>query len=143
MPGYAKAGRSMASPISTPRCAIPRSRPRCAGSMIAATACTRAIAAIARWATRSTLHCSIDGDRREEHPMGRNHTTQSVEGLAGPRATGNMNRARLLQLGFELGARALGGRSQGAWFATAPDGAPIVLKWSPDETIADRYAVLL
>jgi len=48
-----------------------------------------------------------------------------------------MNRARLLQLGFELGARALGGRSQGAWFATAPDGAPIVLKWSPDETIAD------
>jgi Ser/Thr protein kinase RdoA (MazF antagonist) len=54
-----------------------------------------------------------------------------------------MNRARLLQLGFELGARALGGRSQGAWFATAPDGAPVVLKWSPGETMADRYAVLL
>jgi aminoglycoside phosphotransferase (APT) family kinase protein len=60
-----------------------------------------------------------------------------------PRATGNMNRARLLQLGFKLGARALGGRSQGAWFATMPDGAPIVLKWSPDGTIADRYAALL
>ena len=54
-----------------------------------------------------------------------------------------MNRARLLELGFELGARAPGGRSQGAWFATAPDGAPIVLKWSHDETMADRYAALL
>ena len=54
-----------------------------------------------------------------------------------------MNRARLLQLGFELGARALGGRSQGAWFATAPDGAPVVLKWSPGEAMADRYAALL
>jgi aminoglycoside phosphotransferase (APT) family kinase protein len=54
-----------------------------------------------------------------------------------------MNRARLLQLGFELGARALGGRSRGAWFATAPDGAPVVLKWSGDETMADRYAALL
>lgn len=54
-----------------------------------------------------------------------------------------MNRAGLLQLGFELGARALGGRSQGAWFATATDGSPVVLKWSPDETMADRYAALL
>ena len=54
-----------------------------------------------------------------------------------------MNRARLLQLGFELGAPALGGRSQGAWFATARDGAPVVLKWSPGETMADRYAALL
>jgi aminoglycoside phosphotransferase (APT) family kinase protein len=54
-----------------------------------------------------------------------------------------MNRARLRQLGFELRARALGGRSQGAWFATAPDGAPVVLKWSPGETMADRYAALL
>ena len=54
-----------------------------------------------------------------------------------------MNRARLLKLGFELGARALGGRSQGAWFATGSDGAPVVLKWSPDETMADRYAALL
>lgn len=53
-----------------------------------------------------------------------------------------MNRAQLHQLGFELGARA-GGESQGAWFATAPDGAPVVLKWFPDETVADRYAVLL
>jgi hypothetical protein len=32
---------------------------------------------------------------------------------------------------------------EGAWFATAPDGAPVVLKWFPDETVADRYAVLL
>ena len=48
-----------------------------------------------------------------------------------------MNPARLLQLGFELGARALGGRSQGAWFATAPGGAPVVLKWSDDEAMAD------
>jgi aminoglycoside phosphotransferase (APT) family kinase protein len=54
-----------------------------------------------------------------------------------------MNRARLLELGFELGARAAGGRSQGAWFATAADGAPVVLKWSPDATMAARYAALL
>lgn len=53
-----------------------------------------------------------------------------------------MNRDRLHQLGFELG-RALGGRSQGAWFATAPDGAPVILKWSPLETMADWYATLL
>jgi aminoglycoside phosphotransferase (APT) family kinase protein len=51
-------------------------------------------------------------------------------------------RARLLQLGFDL-ARPLGGRSQGAWLATAPDGAPIVLKWSPGEAMAERYAALL
>ena len=54
-----------------------------------------------------------------------------------------MNRARLLELGFELGDRAVGGESQGARFATAPDGMPVVLKWFPDETMADRYAVLL
>ena len=55
-----------------------------------------------------------------------------------------MNRARLRELGFELGARAEGGVSDdGAWFATAPDGAPVVLKWFPDETVAERYAVLL
>ena len=54
-----------------------------------------------------------------------------------------MNRAQLLELGFELGARAAGGESQGAWFATAPEGALVVLKWFPDETVADRYAVLL
>lgn len=53
-----------------------------------------------------------------------------------------MNRELLRELGFVLGARA-GGDSQGAWFATAPDGTPIVLKWLPDETMADRYAVLL
>ena len=54
-----------------------------------------------------------------------------------------MNRAGPRQLGFELGACAPGGRSEGAWFATASDGAPVVLKWSPDETMADRYAALL
>jgi aminoglycoside phosphotransferase (APT) family kinase protein len=54
-----------------------------------------------------------------------------------------MNRARLAQLGFELGAPAPGGRSQGAWFATATDGAPVVLKWSPDEAMAERYEALL
>lgn len=47
------------------------------------------------------------------------------------------------ELGFELGTRAAGGESQGAWFATAPDGTPVLLKWFPDETVADRYAVLL
>jgi aminoglycoside phosphotransferase (APT) family kinase protein len=46
-------------------------------------------------------------------------------------------------LGFELGARAEGGQSEGAWFATAPDGTRVVLKWFPDEIMADRYAVLL
>lgn len=54
-----------------------------------------------------------------------------------------MNRSRLKQLGFELGARVPGGRSQGAWFATAADGAPVVLKWSPGEAMAGRYAALL
>ena len=55
-----------------------------------------------------------------------------------------MNRARLRELGFELAARAEAGVSgEGAWFATAPDGAPVVLKWFPDETVAERYAVLL
>ena len=39
-----------------------------------------------------------------------------------------MNRPRLRELGFELGARAVAGESdEGAWFATAPDGAPVVL----------------
>ena len=48
-----------------------------------------------------------------------------------------MNRARLRDLGFELGGRADAGESvEGAWFATAPDGAPVVLKWFPDETVA-------
>ncbi len=54
-----------------------------------------------------------------------------------------MNRARLLELGFDLGERAPGGVSQGAWFATGPDGTPVVLKWSPGKTMADRYAALL
>ena len=38
-----------------------------------------------------------------------------------------MSRELLHQLGFELGARAAGGESQGAWFATAPDGSPVLL----------------
>ena len=50
---------------------------------------------------------------------------------------------RLHRLGFQLGARAPGGVSQGAWFARASDGTPVVLKWSPDKTMADRYAELL
>jgi hypothetical protein len=55
-----------------------------------------------------------------------------------------VNRARLRELGFELGARAEAGVSDdGAWFAMAPDGAPVVLKWIPEETVAERYAVLL
>ena len=59
-------------------------------------------------------------------------------------ATGDVNRARLRELGFRLGARAEAGVSDdGAWFATAPDGAPVVLKWFPDESVPERYAVLL
>lgn len=55
-----------------------------------------------------------------------------------------MNRERLSDLGFELSARAEVGESDdGAWFATAPDGAPVVLKWFPTENVVDRYAVLL
>ena len=55
-----------------------------------------------------------------------------------------MNRAQLRELGFRLGARAEAGQShEGAWFATAPDGAAVVLKWFPDETVAGRYAALL
>lgn len=53
-----------------------------------------------------------------------------------------MNRARLKSLGFELG-HAFGGRSQGAWFATAADGSPVVLKWTADPAMADRYAALI
>lgn len=58
-------------------------------------------------------------------------------------AAGDMNPARLLELGFELGSRAQSGESGGAWFATAADGRPVVLKWFPDEAMADRYAMLL
>jgi hypothetical protein len=57
-------------------------------------------------------------------------------------ALGAVKRELLHELGFELGAR-VGGDSQGAWLATAPDGAPVVLKWFADETVVDRYAVLL
>lgn len=54
-----------------------------------------------------------------------------------------MNRERLCELGFELNARAELGESGGAWFATSPDGTPVVLKWFPDETVVHRYALLL
>lgn len=54
-----------------------------------------------------------------------------------------MNRERLAELGFVLGDRATGGASQGAWFATGPDGAAVVLKWFPDQNLVDRYAQLL
>src|SRR5215216_687441 len=46
-------------------------------------------------------------------------------------------------VGFLLGDRAPGGESGGAWFAIAPDGARVVLKWFAGEGMADRYAVLL
>ena len=69
---------------------------------------------------------------------------ESVCGDAGHVTSGrDVNGARLRELGFELGARAEAGESGGAWFATAPDGAPVALKCFPDETVADRYAVLL
>ena len=54
-----------------------------------------------------------------------------------------MNRTALRQLGYTLGARAPGGASQGAWFATAPGGRPVVLKWSPEPGMAARYEALL
>src|SRR5580693_10206966 len=69
MLGYGKAGSLTVSPILTRRCMIPRSRPRCELWTIAATACTRAIAAIARWATRSTSRCSTRSERLEWRPM--------------------------------------------------------------------------
>jgi hypothetical protein len=57
--GSAKAAHSTASSISTRRCATPSVQPRCCRSTIAATGFTRAISAIARWATPSTWRCSI------------------------------------------------------------------------------------
>ncbi|HEY8171713.1 MAG TPA: phosphotransferase [Dehalococcoidia bacterium] len=53
-----------------------------------------------------------------------------------------MNEERLRDLGFQLTGRAPGG-SGGGWFAIAPDGARVVLKWFAGEDMADRYAVLL
>ncbi len=50
---------STASPISTRRCATPKSRPRWRRNGIAATGCTRATPAIAIWPTRSICRCSI------------------------------------------------------------------------------------
>jgi len=51
---------------------------------------------------------------------------------------------RLRERGFQIGARAEAGESEhGAWFATAPDGQPVVLKWERDTSVADRYAALI
>src|SRR5580704_1314593 len=66
-------------------------------------------------------------------------TSDKARELAGRHAIGGLDRARLRQLGFDLG-HALAGRSQGAWLATAADGAPVVLKRSPDPAMAERYA---
>lgn len=53
-------------------------------------------------------------------------------------------REHLRALGFRLGLRAQAGESLlGAWHATDPQGSPVVLKWFPDEAVADRYALLL
>ena len=54
-----------------------------------------------------------------------------------------VNGDRLRELGFELGDRAEGGQSEGAWFATASDGTPVVLKFFAGDTMAGRYALLL
>ena len=54
-----------------------------------------------------------------------------------------MKPATLRALGFDLGARAAAGESGGGWFATAPDGSPVLLKWFPDEGMAARYEVLI
>lgn len=54
-----------------------------------------------------------------------------------------MNRDRLRELGFELSARAEGGQSEGAWFATASDGTRVVLKCFLGGAMARRYGVLL
>ena len=43
-----------------------------------------------------------------------------------------MNPEQLRDLGFQLEGRAPGGKSGGAWFAIASDGARVVLKWFAD-----------
>ncbi len=55
-----------------------------------------------------------------------------------------VNPERLRELGFHLQARAeIGESERGAWHATSSDGTPVVLKWFPDESVVDRYALLL
>src|SRR5918993_899162 len=99
MPGYGKAGRLTVSPISTPRCVIPKSRPRCALWTIAATACTQAIAAIAGWATRSTSRSSTRKEGRhapafrDPGPLDQHHVRDRVLPLA-PGAAGAYRPAR-------------------------------------------------
>lgn len=47
------------------------------------------------------------------------------------------------KLGFELGPRAAGGRSRGAWFGTKHGGAPVVLKWFTSPADATRVQQLI
>lgn len=68
--------------------------------------------------------------------------TQGIE-TAAPYDMSNMNKNKLRHLGFELGEQATGGRSQGAWFATAYNGTPVVLKWTAGEAMIDRYTELV
>src|SRR5438046_6103385 len=99
MPGYGKAGPLTVSRISTPRCVIPRSRPRCELWTIAATACIRATAATARWATRSTSRCSTrkegchDAAFRDPGPLDQHDLRDRVLPLA-PGAAGAHRPAR-------------------------------------------------
>lgn len=52
------------------------------------------------------------------------------------------SRDQLRELGYELGERAPGGASQGAWFGAKGE-LQVVLKWCPGETMLARYSALL
>jgi hypothetical protein len=54
-----------------------------------------------------------------------------------------VNAEQLRDLGFQLEGRAPGGESGGAWFAIAPNGERVLLKWFAGEAMADCYAALL
>ena len=56
---------------------------------------------------------------------------------------GGVNHAQLRALGFEIGARAEAGVTDETWFATSPDGAPVVVKWFTDPAVKERYTALL
>jgi hypothetical protein len=67
-----------------------------------------------------------------------------LRGVAERKVQQVVNPERLRELGFHLQARAEIGESDGgAWLATASDGTPVFLKWFPDESVLDRYALLL
>src|SRR5207302_7579868 len=73
-------------------------------------------------------------------------STRDIQGVGEGRvhrAGQDVKAEQLRDLGFQLEGRASGGESGGAWFATAADGARVVLKWFADEGMADRYALLL